>query len=81
MMLDKVKRLNWNKLTSSDQHMILMYLYRMETDLEHIKDYIETYNFHRMKISLSDIPENILNLSIMDKRKMAYAVIGKLDQI
>ena len=76
MILERVKNLNWNKLTSTQKHMVLMYLYRLDTDFENIDDYIETDYFIKMKLDHSDIPQNILNLNTDQKRKMAYAVIG-----
>lgn len=71
-----MKNIKWNKLTTTQKHMVLMYMYRTETDLEHIEDYIETYYFRKIKLQLSDVPENILNMTPDQKRRLAYAVIG-----
>lgn len=70
------KDFGWRKFSSHQKHMILMYLYRVETDLEHIEEYLETYRFREYKINVSDLPDRILKLSPEKIRAMAYAEIG-----
>lgn len=66
----------WKKLNSSQKHMALMYLYRTRTDLEDIELYIATFRFRKLKLTLSDIPQKILEMSDDLIRKMAYAETG-----
>lgn len=56
--------------------MVLMYLYRTRTDLENIECYIETFNFRRYGMKISDIPEDIQESSNDKIRALAYAEVG-----
>jgi len=45
MISSKIKKMKWNQLSAFQKHMILMYLYRVETDCENIGLYLETSRF------------------------------------
>jgi hypothetical protein len=68
---------NWRKMSTTNQHMLLMYLYRAETDLENIEQYLETFRFRQMNMQISDLPERIRNMTPGMLYANAYAVIGK----
>lgn len=67
----------WRRMSTHSQFMILMYLYRVETDLKDIEMYLETYRFRELKIQISDLPERIRNMTPEMLYANAYAVIGK----
>lgn len=71
----------WKRMTPFQKHMALMYLYRIKTDLENIKDYVETYRFMEMKITPADLPDFVQRMSPLELRREAYDVIGKLGEV
>lgn len=71
----------WKELKPSKKHFVLMYIYRLHTDIEHITDYLETYEFMKLGITLDDLPEFIAGLTPRELRIEAYDVIGKLKEI
>jgi len=77
MISSKIKKMKWNQLSSFQKHMILMYLYRVETDCENIGLYLEASRFKSIGYPTDQIPESILNASALEKRSMAYAVISE----
>jgi hypothetical protein len=72
---------NWKAMTPFQKHMTLMYFYRLLTDIEHIRDYVELYEFHRLKITPDDLPTFLARMSPRELRREAYDVIGKLNEI
>lgn len=68
---------NWRKMSTTNQHMTLMYIYRTETDLNNIEQYLETFRFRQMNLQISDLPERIRNMTPEMLYANAYAVIGK----
>lgn len=68
----------WEDYSTTKKHMILMYLYRVETEaMIDLESFIETHRFRQYAIKRSELPDGILSLSAIELRKMAYAVIGK----
>jgi len=76
-MSETSKVFKWNRFSATQKHMVLMYLYRVETDLDHIESYIETYRFRELGINISDLPDLITKKKSNDKKSLAYAIIGK----
>lgn len=74
--LERQKSVKWEKLSATQKHMILMYDYRIRTDLENIEDYIETFRFREYGISLDEIPLVIRTKTPEEIRSIAYSVIG-----
>lgn len=74
-MSEFVKRFEWSRLSNTNQHMVLMYLYRTLTDMDNIELYLETQRVREMKFNLQDLPTHILNSKPSELRAMAYAVI------
>ena len=68
---------SWRKMSTTSQHMILMYMYRTETDIDNLEQYLETFRFRSMNIQISDLPERIRNMTPEMLYANAYAVIGK----
>lgn len=66
----------WKKLTPSQKHMTLMYMYRLETDSERINDYLETRRFMEMGICFDDLPTYLCRLSTIELYREAYEVLG-----
>jgi hypothetical protein len=73
---EKLKKVKWEKRSSNDKHMILMYLYRLETDLPYIELYIETYRCREMRFNKDELPTIIKNMDPEKLRAAAYAAIG-----
>jgi hypothetical protein len=74
--LERQKNTKWEKLKPIRRHMILMYIYRIKTDLENIEDYIETYRFREYGASLDDVPIIIKSKTPEEIRATAYSIIG-----
>ncbi len=74
---EKDKFLKWERLTVTQQHMILMYFYRVETEpVEELENYIETSKFRQYGIKRSDLPSWHQNLHAEKLREVAYSVIN-----
>lgn len=76
-MSEKLKFLKWEALGNTEKHMILMYLYRVETEPpEELNKFIETYRFKSYGIKREDLPSWYLNLHPEKLKAVAYEVIG-----
>jgi len=76
--IEKNKYLAWEKLSPTQQHMILMYFYRVETTtIDDMDNYVETYHFKKYGIKRTDLPSWFTDLSPDRLREVAYSVIGK----
>lgn len=75
---EKDRFLKWERLSPTEQHMILMYLYRTETtSVEDLENYIETGRFRQYGIKRADLPQWYQSLHHEKLKEVAYAVIGK----
>lgn len=74
---DNRKRKLWKALPSPMKHYTLMYFYRVQTDFEHLFDYVETYKFLNSKLCPFDLPDYIHELAPEKLRQEAYEVIGQ----
>jgi hypothetical protein len=77
MITERVKKLNWEKLTGYQQHMALMYLYRLATDPANLEAYIETVRYRELKLRREDIPLAILTAAPERLKQLAYGAIGE----
>lgn len=71
----------WKSLSPSMKHYALMYVLRLKTDSNNIKDYIETHRFIKSGLSVDDLPNYIPLLSPEELRQEAYEVIGQLKRL
>ena len=75
---ERDKYLLWERLSTTQKHMILMYLYRVETEpMEELENYIETLRFKQYGIKREDLPLAINSLRGFALKKAAYEIIGK----
>jgi hypothetical protein len=66
----------WKRFSPSEKHMTLMYMYRLETDIEHINNYLETHRFLAMNVCFDDLPTYLCRLPTTELYREAYEVLG-----
>lgn len=74
---EQIRNRNWKILTDRQKFWTLMYVYILEKDFENRTDYIETFNFQKMGICLTNLPDFIRTSTPEQIREEAYLVINQ----
>lgn len=77
MIKDKMQKIEWEKLSQDQKHILLMYYYRTLTVVDGMDQYLEAIWCKRNNLKIDTIPQKIRVKEPKEIASLAYAVINQ----